>query len=94
MRCSLTDEEAANLPAPKGTLVLHPDTPATKARPCQRGSGGSSDGRSGKNSNSTCSCPGFDSLLPDRAVDRLAQRAGVAGMARRVLYEVQQHPSK
>ena len=26
VRCSLTDEEAANLPAPKGTLVLHPDT--------------------------------------------------------------------
>ncbi|HVA05464.1 MAG TPA: hypothetical protein VNG12_01865, partial [Acidimicrobiales bacterium] len=26
VRCSLTDEEAANLPAPKGSLVLHPDT--------------------------------------------------------------------
>ncbi len=26
VRCSLTDEEAANLPAPTGTLVLHPDT--------------------------------------------------------------------
>ena len=26
VRCSLTDEEAASLPAPKGTLVLHPDT--------------------------------------------------------------------
>jgi hypothetical protein len=26
VRCSLTDEEAAVLPAPKGTLVLHPDT--------------------------------------------------------------------
>jgi hypothetical protein len=26
VRCSLTDEEAANLPAPQGTLVLHPDT--------------------------------------------------------------------
>jgi hypothetical protein len=26
VRCSLTDEEAANLPAPEGTLVLHPDT--------------------------------------------------------------------
>jgi hypothetical protein len=26
VRCSLTDEEAANLPAPRGTLVLHPDT--------------------------------------------------------------------
>src|ERR1017187_2735988 len=26
VRCALTDEEAANLPAPKGALVLHPDT--------------------------------------------------------------------
>ena len=26
VRCSLTDDEAANLPAPQGTLVLHPDT--------------------------------------------------------------------
>ncbi len=26
VRCELTDEEAANLPAPKGALVLHPDT--------------------------------------------------------------------
>jgi hypothetical protein len=26
VRSSLTDEEAANLPAPRGTLVLHPDT--------------------------------------------------------------------
>jgi len=26
VRCSLTDEEAAALPAPEGTLVLHPDT--------------------------------------------------------------------
>ena len=26
VRCALTDDEAANLPAPKGTLVLHPDT--------------------------------------------------------------------
>jgi hypothetical protein len=26
VRTSLTDEEAANLPAPQGTLVLHPDT--------------------------------------------------------------------
>ena len=26
VRSSLTDEEAANLPAPEGTLVLHPDT--------------------------------------------------------------------
>ncbi len=26
VRCSLTDDEAATLPAPKGTLVLHPDT--------------------------------------------------------------------
>ncbi len=26
VRCALTDEEAAGLPAPKGTLVLHPDT--------------------------------------------------------------------
>jgi hypothetical protein len=26
VRCSLSDEEAANLPAPKGSLVLHPDT--------------------------------------------------------------------
>jgi hypothetical protein len=26
VRCSLTDDEAAALPAPKGTLVLHPDT--------------------------------------------------------------------
>jgi hypothetical protein len=26
VRCSLTDEEAATLPAPKGALVLHPDT--------------------------------------------------------------------
>ena len=26
VRCSLTDEDAANLPAPKGALVLHPDT--------------------------------------------------------------------
>ena len=26
VRCSLTDEEAADLPAPKGALVLHPDT--------------------------------------------------------------------
>jgi hypothetical protein len=26
VRCSLTDEEAANLPAPNGALVLHPDT--------------------------------------------------------------------
>ena len=26
VRCSLTDEEAAALPAPRGTLVLHPDT--------------------------------------------------------------------
>jgi len=26
VRCSLTDEEAAALPAPAGTLVLHPDT--------------------------------------------------------------------
>ena len=26
VRSSLTDEEAANLPAPAGTLVLHPDT--------------------------------------------------------------------
>lgn len=25
VRCSLTDDEAASLPAPKGTLVLHPD---------------------------------------------------------------------
>ena len=26
VRCALTDEEAANLPVPKGALVLHPDT--------------------------------------------------------------------
>ena len=26
VRCALTDEEAANLPEPKGSLVLHPDT--------------------------------------------------------------------
>jgi hypothetical protein len=26
VRCAITDEEAANLPAPKGALVLHPDT--------------------------------------------------------------------
>jgi hypothetical protein len=26
VRSSLTDEEASNLPAPRGTLVLHPDT--------------------------------------------------------------------
>ena len=26
VRCELTDEEAANLPAPKGALVVHPDT--------------------------------------------------------------------
>jgi hypothetical protein len=26
VRCALTDDEAANLPAPKGALVLHPDT--------------------------------------------------------------------
>jgi hypothetical protein len=26
VRCTLTDDEAANLPAPKGSLVLHPDT--------------------------------------------------------------------
>jgi hypothetical protein len=26
VRCALTDVEAAKLPAPKGTLVLHPDT--------------------------------------------------------------------
>jgi hypothetical protein len=26
VRCSLTGEEAANLPAPRGSLVLHPDT--------------------------------------------------------------------
>jgi hypothetical protein len=26
VRCSLSDEEAAQLPAPKGALVLHPDT--------------------------------------------------------------------
>jgi hypothetical protein len=26
VRSSLTDEEAANLPAPRGSLVLHPDT--------------------------------------------------------------------
>ena len=26
VRCALTDEKAASLPAPKGTLVLHPDT--------------------------------------------------------------------
>jgi len=26
VQCSLTDEEAAALPAPEGTLVLHPDT--------------------------------------------------------------------
>lgn len=26
VRSSLTDEEAADLPAPRGTLVLHPDT--------------------------------------------------------------------
>lgn len=26
VRCALTDDEAANLPAPKGSLVLHPDT--------------------------------------------------------------------
>ncbi len=26
VRCTLTDVEAANLPAPRGSLVLHPDT--------------------------------------------------------------------
>jgi hypothetical protein len=26
VRCALTDDEAASLPAPRGTLVLHPDT--------------------------------------------------------------------
>jgi hypothetical protein len=26
IRCALTDEQAADLPAPEGTLVLHPDT--------------------------------------------------------------------
>jgi len=26
VRCALTDDEAASLPEPKGTLVLHPDT--------------------------------------------------------------------
>ena len=26
VRCTLTDDEAASLPAPKGSLVLHPDT--------------------------------------------------------------------
>jgi hypothetical protein len=26
VRCALTDDEAAALPAPKGSLVLHPDT--------------------------------------------------------------------
>jgi hypothetical protein len=25
VRCALTDDEAASLPAPQGTLVLHPD---------------------------------------------------------------------
>ena len=78
VRCSLTDEEAANLPAPKGTLVLHPDTAVTKARPCQRDSGGSSDGRSGRNSSSSYSSIRF--LLSDRAVDGLAERVGVAGV--------------
>ena len=28
VRCSLTDEEAASLPEPNGTLVLHPDVTA------------------------------------------------------------------
>ena len=26
VRCSIADDEAASLPAPKGSLVLHPDT--------------------------------------------------------------------
>jgi hypothetical protein len=26
VRCTVSDDEAANLPAPRGTLVLHPDT--------------------------------------------------------------------
>jgi hypothetical protein len=26
VRCTVTDEEVADLPAPKGSLVLHPDT--------------------------------------------------------------------
>ena len=26
VRCSITDDEAASLPAPQGSLVLHPDT--------------------------------------------------------------------
>src|SRR5580704_9082618 len=26
VRCTLSNDEAANLPAPRGTLVLHPDT--------------------------------------------------------------------
>ena len=26
VRCEISDDEAATLPAPKGTLVLHPDT--------------------------------------------------------------------
>jgi len=26
VRCSISDQEAAELPAPRGTLVLHPDT--------------------------------------------------------------------
>jgi hypothetical protein len=26
VRCTLTDDEAASLPAPEGSLVLHPDT--------------------------------------------------------------------
>src|ERR1039458_4532445 len=32
VRCALTDEEAAALPAPEGTLVLHPDNAHDEGR--------------------------------------------------------------
>lgn len=50
VRCSLTDEEAANLPAPKGTLVLHPDTARDEGPSLSAASDGSSGARSGRSS--------------------------------------------
>ena len=50
VRSSLSDEDAANVPAPRGTLVLRPDTARDEGPSLSAPSDGSSGARSGRSS--------------------------------------------
>lgn len=56
VRTTITNQETASLPAPKGALVLHPDTAHDEGPSLTRASGASSAGSTGRNSNSQPSC--------------------------------------